>query len=33
MPDLVDMDFYRPKEQWWTALQPVMDMLAAEPSA
>jgi 6-phosphofructokinase 1 len=32
MPDLVDMEFYRPTEQWWTALRPVTDLLAAEPA-
>jgi len=31
MPDLVDMQFNRPVDQWWTAMQPVMDALAIEP--
>jgi 6-phosphofructokinase 1 len=33
MPDLVDMEFRRPLEQWWTSLQPIMDALAMEPPA
>ena len=32
MPDLVDMEFSRPLEQWWTEMRPVMDILATEPS-
>jgi 6-phosphofructokinase 1 len=31
MPDLVDMQFRRPIDQWWLELQPVMDALAMEP--
>jgi len=31
MPDLVDMEFRRPLDQWWLGLQPVMDALAVEP--
>jgi len=33
MPDLVDMEFHRPLEQWWRELRPIMDTLAAEPQA
>ncbi len=31
MPDLVDMHFNRPFDQWWTALEPIMSALALEP--
>jgi 6-phosphofructokinase 1 len=33
MPDLVDMQFRRPVDQWWTGLRPIMDALAMEPPA
>ncbi len=33
MPDLVDMTVNRPFDQWWTALEPIMDALATEPRA
>jgi 6-phosphofructokinase 1 len=31
MPDLVDMEFNRPVDQWWTGMQSIMDALAIEP--
>ncbi len=31
MPDLVDVDHFRPAEQWWLQLRPIVDALAAEP--
>lgn len=30
-PDVVDMEFRRPKEQWWMALRPIMEDLASPP--
>jgi 6-phosphofructokinase 1 len=30
-PDVVDMEFRRPKEQWWMALRPIMEDLARPP--
>jgi 6-phosphofructokinase 1 len=33
MPDLVDVEFRRPVDQWWMELQPIMDVLAMEPPA
>lgn len=33
MPDLVDMEYRRPYEQWWMPLRPIMDALAMEPPA
>ncbi|MCL3859650.1 6-phosphofructokinase [Actinotalea sp. K2] len=32
MPDLFDMEFRRPVNQWWLDLKPVMEALATEPS-
>lgn len=31
MPEVVDMHFRRPFDQWWLELQPIMDALATEP--
>ncbi len=32
LPDLVDPEFFRPRDQWWLELRPIMDALAAEPT-
>lgn len=32
-PDVVDMEFRRPREQWWMALRPIMRELAQPPAS
>ncbi|PWD49611.1 6-phosphofructokinase [Serinibacter arcticus] len=32
MPELVDPTFNRPRDQWWLALQPVMEAVAVDPT-